>query len=311
MKKFLAILLSVVLLSVAFAGCNATAPQNTQKQEADDYKIALITMDAIDSHWQTLKDGAQKAADELGVKLEFATPEVKDDDLQIKKIEAVTEEGYNAIIIAANTADAPVEALKKAAAKGIKIIYVDSTANFPAEATFATDNSLAGKKAAQTMLEELKNRNITSGTIGIVGVSDTVASCNEREKGFREGFNGTAFTILDTQYCNGNVAHSKEMADRLLLKSVCGIFSLNEGTTEGVGNAVSEAGANAVCVGFDRSDAIIQFIKNDVLYATMVQNPDVMGYEAVKAAVDVLNGKSLNGEVHDTGVSVVTKNDFK
>ena len=40
---------------------------------------------------------------------------------------------------------------------------------------------------------------------------------------------------------------------------------------------------------------------------TMAQNPDVMGYEGVKAAVAALNGENLGGAVTDTGVSVLTK----
>ena len=48
-------------------------------------------------------------------------------------------------------------------------------------------------------------------------------------------------------------------------------------------------------------------INDGYLLATMAQNPDVMGYEGVKAAVDALNGNSLGGAVTDTGVSVLTK----
>ena len=39
----------------------------------------------------------------------------------------------------------------------------------------------------------------------------------------------------------------------------------------------------------------------------MAQNPDVMGYEGVKAAIRAINGEDLGGEVPDTGVSVLTK----
>ncbi len=38
----------------------------------------------------------------------------------------------------------------------------------------------------------------------------------------------------------------------------------------------------------------------------MAQNPDVMGYEGVKAAVAAIGGESLGGKVTDTGVSVLT-----
>ena len=48
-------------------------------------------------------------------------------------------------------------------------------------------------------------------------------------------------------------------------------------------------------------------INDGYLLATMAQNPDVMGYEGVKAAVKAINGESLGGAVTDTGVSVLTK----
>ena len=39
----------------------------------------------------------------------------------------------------------------------------------------------------------------------------------------------------------------------------------------------------------------------------MAQNPDVMGYEGMNAAVKALSGENLGGTVTDTGVSVITK----
>ena len=48
-----------------------------------------------------------------------------------------------------------------------------------------------------------------------------------------------------------------------------------------------------VGVGFDSSDNVLELINEGCLYATMVQNPDVMGYEGVKAAVAALQGARL------------------
>ena len=66
-------------------------------------------------------------------------------------------------------------------------------------------------------------------------------------------------------------------------------------------------GADVVGVGFDSSDNVLELINEGCLYATMVQNPDVMGYEGVKAAVAALQGGTADGAVTDTGVTVVTK----
>ena len=77
---------------------------------------------------------------------------------------------------------------------------------------------------------------------------------------------------------------------------------------EFIGNAIKASGkTDIIGVGFDKSDAIMNLINDGYLLCTMAQNPDVMGYEGVKAAVAAINGEDLGGKVTDTGVSVLTK----
>ena len=64
-------------------------------------------------------------------------------------------------------------------------------------------------------------------------------------------------------------------------------------------------------VGFDKSDAIMGLIDDGYLLCTMAQNPDVMGYEGVKTAVNALEGKDTGDKNVDTGVSVLTKETVK
>ena len=133
--------------------------------------VALITMDSIDQHWVTLNEGAQKAAKELGVTVQFMAPNTKDDAQQIECVNNAVSAGAKAIIVAANGPDAISSALKEAQSSGVKIVYVDSPANVEAEATFSTDNKAAGKAAGGEMLKALKDAGVTSGSIGIINVS--------------------------------------------------------------------------------------------------------------------------------------------
>ena len=94
--------------------------------------------------------------------------------------------------------------VKEAEAAGVKIVYVDSPANVPGEATFSTDNTAAGKTAGETMLDALTEKGVTSGKIGIVNVNAATASCVARESGFRSAFEGTGFELLETQYGEGD-----------------------------------------------------------------------------------------------------------
>ena len=97
------------------------------------------------------------------------------------------------------------------------------------------------------------------------------------------------------------------MSANFITQGVVGLFGANEGSTVGVGNAIQEAGNAVVGVGFDKSDMILSLIDKGYILCTMAQNPDVMGYEGIKTAVDVLNGKTISKKYVDTGVSVIKK----
>ena len=305
MKKALAMLLTFVMIVGLLAGCGGTA--EAPAAESKDIKIALITMDSIDQHWITLNEGAQKAAAELGVTVQFMAPNTKDDAQQIEQVNNAVSAGCQAIVVAANGPDAISSALNEAIAAGVKVVYVDSPANVEAEATFSTDNKAAGQTAGETMLAELEARGVTSGSIGIVNVNAATASTVAREEGFRAAFEGTGFELLETQYGEGDAAKSQSIAENYITQGVVGIFGCNEGSTTGAGNANKAAASDVVVVGFDKSDAILGLIEDGFVLATMAQNPDVMGYEGVKAAVAALNGEDLGGAVTDTGVSVLKK----
>lgn len=323
MKKMLALACSLGLAASLITGCGSktevvsatTAAQSSAeaaKTEApaagSDTMIALITMDSIDQHWVTLNEGAQKAAKELGVTVQFMAPNTKDDAQQIECVNNAVSAGAKAIIVAANGPDAISSALKEAQSSGVKIVYVDSPANVDAEATFSTDNKAAGKTAGGEMLKALKDAGVTSGSIGIINVNVATDSCVMREEGFRSAFEGSGFTLLETQYGEGDAAKSQSIAENYITQGVVGIFGCNEGSTTGAGNAIKASGKDGIIgVGFDKSDAILGLIDDGYLLCTMAQNPDVMGYKGVEACVKALEGESLGGTVTDTGVSVLKK----
>lgn len=323
MKKKLIALFLILALIFAVAGCASETgtedeePEGTEEAEeteeetGENYKVYLITMDQMDQHWVTVDGGAKKAADELGnVDYTWLAPDVKDDAKQIESINNAVAGGANAILLAANGPDAVTASLEEAVAAGVKIVYVDSPADFPAEQTLATDNKAAGTTAGEEMLKALEDKGVTSGKIGIVNVNASTASTVAREEGFRAAFEGTDFEILETQYGDGDAAKSKDIAANYITEGVVGIFGGNEGSTVGTGNAIKEAGGEVIGVGFDKSDTILQLIEEGFILATMSQNPDVMGYEGMKVAVSVLEGNSVDKDYVDTGVSVINKDNL-
>ena len=57
--------------------------------------------------------------------------------------------------------------------------------------------------------------------------------------------------------------------------------------------------------GFDKSDAILQLVKDGSLLCTMAQNPYNMGYYGIQTAIEYLTNGTTEFEDVDTGVSVI------
>ena len=323
--RITALLLCFVVALGLMAGCSSekpaaepAAPASTAEPApadaaepaapAGNYKVTLITMDQMDQHWVNVDKGCKEAVAELGnVDYNWLAPDVKDDAKQIECINNAVAGGAQAILLAANGPDAVTASLKEAEAAGVKIVYVDSAADYPGVATLATDNKAAGTTAGNEMIKALEAAGITEGKIGIVNVNAATASTVAREEGFRAAFEGTKFESLETQYGDGDAAKSKDIAANYITQGCVGIFGANEGSTVGTGNAIQEAGGTVIGVGFDKSDTILGLIKNGFLLCTMAQNPDVMGREGVKVAVKALSGETIDQTNVDTGVSVLNK----
>ena len=298
------------LICASMIGCLAATPvlaDETVKADGD-YKIAVITMDSVDQHWVSLKEGAEEEAKADDVTVDFMAPDVKDDAKQIECINNAVAGGYDALMVAANSEDAVSGALQEAIDAGLKLVYVDSPANVEAEATFSTDNKAAGKTAGEEMIKALEDKGVKDGSIGIVNINNSTNTAIQREAGFREAFEGTDYELLETQFCEGDAAKAQTIAENYITEGVVGIYGTNEGASTGVGNAIKASGSDEIIgVGFDKSDTLKGLIEDGYLVCTMAQNPDQMGKLGVQACIKALNGEDLGGEVTDTGVSVLTK----
>lgn len=307
MKKIISLILLAVL-SIAAVGCGANQTVTTSTGSSESAKtVYLITMDKMDQHWVMVDSGAKSMATGLGLNYKWDAPDVKDNAKQIEAVNNAVADNADLILLAANDPQAISEAVKNAKAKGVKIIYVDSPADEPAIATLSTNNYQAGVLAGQTMIDELKAAGKNSGKIGIIGVNTATNSTMSRENGFKSVLEAAGYTILTTEYKDGDAAASQEAAYGFIVGNddLVGLYGTNEGSTVGVGNAIKASGKGIIGIGFDKSDAIQGLLNDGSLKAAMAQNPYTMGYLGVAQAYAALNDLSTGPAVIDTGVAVL------
>jgi ribose transport system substrate-binding protein len=297
MKKIFAIVLALMLVLSAAA----MAEVNT--------KVALITMDQMDEHWISVKQGADDKVAELNaqgnnIEMVWLAPETKDNQQQIEKINAAVADNVNYIIIAANDATSCNRALEEAIDAGIKIIYVDATATIPAEAVYATDNFKGGVLAGEYMKKLLADNGVTEGMIGIVDAQPGVQSCQDRYDGFASVFEGSAFTLGERQYSDGDNSKAQELATTLINNGVVAIYGTNNGAANGAAAACKDAAANGKkiwMVGWDKSGSNLAHVEADEMQGFVAQNPYQMGYMAIEGVFHLESVEDLAGKTFKPG----------
>jgi ribose transport system substrate-binding protein len=307
MKRiFLAICL-IALAGMAWAG---------GRSDQGGIRIALITMDSEDEHWLKLNTGAQEKAAALrasgtAVQVDWTAPAMGKTDPadQLRLLEDAITRRVDAIMIAPNHADALVPGIERARAAGIKIILVDSGANTDAYDSFLfTDNAVAAQLAADELAKLLNGR----GQVAIVNAQPGAATLITRENEFRARMaaNYPGITIVGVQYSDGDPQKALNQATDFMTANpnLAGFYACNEGATVGTGMAIEQRGVAGKIrfVGFDWSATTRGLVERGVLDASMVQNPFEMGFQGVQAAVDLIQGKTVERHV-DTGVTVVTR----
>ena len=286
---------------------NKNQPAEQKKDTDAKYKIYLITMDSVDDFWKSIDNGCKQAVAEIGgIDYTWIGPDQNLDGPQMECIDKAVADGANAILLASSSPRGVIPSLEKAAAKGVKIVYVDNPSEFDSLAFLATDNEAAGKIAGETLKKHLEEVGITSGTIGMCANKDNVTSTNLRNQGFRSVFEGSAYTLTDIFYMEDNDQSLKDWAASH--SDYVAFFGPNERTARNIGEQMRDIDSKQIVMGFDTSDSVLTLINDGYLYATMQQKPEVMGHDGIKIAFDALEGTytETNKRI-DTGITVIYK----
>lgn len=292
----------------AAAAAGETAQQEQAPEEQKEaYRIAVMVKDSTTPFWRYLVSGAKDAGDELGVEvIEYAPMEAQNLDEQVKQVEDAIQAGVDAICIAPVDSDGIVPVLEEANEAGIPVITTNTKANGGKIETFVgVDNYEAAKTLASYMVEQLGG----SGNVVIIEGNPAGQTSQDRVKGFEEVIATHPDIKLQVSQ-PGNFKRDEAMTimENLIQSNpdIDAVLALNDEMALGAWQALDEAGkADVLVTGFDGALEGLQAILDGKMYASMNQDAFAQGGEAVRAAVEVLNGNTIDewirvgGEVCD------------
>jgi ribose transport system substrate-binding protein len=264
------------------------------------------------SFWLTVRAGAYAAGEKCGAEIIWKGPAVETDIAgQISIVEDYTNKKVNAIALAACDVKALYAPVKKALDNGIPVISFDSGLDpDPTLSLVATDNLKGAIDAGNTLAALIGEKGKVACIPYIPGASTSIL----RERGFKLAISKFPnIKLVAIQYSESDVAKAMSVTENILTANpdLNGIFAANEPSAIGASRAVKARGltGKVKIVAFDASPLEIEMLQNGIIQGLVVQNPYNMGYTAVKACIDILQGKKIAKRI-DTGVEVVTMHNY-
>jgi simple sugar transport system substrate-binding protein len=288
-----------LLLSVAAAAMLAATP-------ALATDIIVVTHgQANDPFWSVVKNGAEKAAKDTGVNVEYRAPETFDMVQMGQLIDAAVNKKPDGLVVSIPDADALGPAIQRAAEAGIPVISINSGSDVSRKLgakLHVGQSEFDAGKAAGAKLAEL------GGKKGIC-INQEVGnvSLDQRCAGFTEGFGGTV-TVLPTSNDPTEV-ESKVRAALESDKDVNAVLSLNASLVgEPAVKAAQALGRSDVLIAtFDLSAGFLKDVADGKAAFAIDQQQFLQGYLPVSfLALNAEYGLIPGGDV-PSGPNLVTK----
>ncbi|MEM9973435.1 MAG: sugar ABC transporter substrate-binding protein [Pseudomonadota bacterium] len=318
MKK---LLLGSAFASLAMAGSAMAAGHGAT--------VCLITKTDTNPFFVKMKEGAEAKAEELGMTLKaFAGKIDGDHETQVQAIETCILDGASGILITASDTSSIVPAVQQARDAGILVIALDTPLEpiDAADATFATDNYLAGQLIGQWARAKMGDAaadariatldlNVSQPTVDVL-----------RNQGFLEGFGVDLADpnvigdeddprLVGSDVTDGNEEGGRRAMENLLAQdpTINVVHTINEPAAAGAYEALRAIGRenDVLIVSVDGGCPGVANVEAGVIGATSQQYPLLMaslGVEAVKKWADenVKPEPTPGKDFFDTGVALVT-----
>lgn len=311
MLQMLCLALIVLLVTACSAQPNANSTNQasnggSSNEPKKELAIGLVMKTLSNPFFITMDEGAKKAEQELGIKLQVqAAQEETSIEQQIAIVEDMIAKKIDAIVIAPSGSKEIVPVLKKAQDAGIPVINIDNridaetakAAGLKTIPYIGASNLDGGYLAGKYLAEQLKGTGKVAIIEGIQGVDNAEERKNGAMKAFKE-YSG--IQVVASQSANWKTEEGLNVMANILQANpdLTGVFCANDMMAFGAIQAIESAGktGQVAVAAYDALDQAKKYIKDGKMISTVDQRPDDMGYYGVKFAVDMINKKEVPNE---------------
>lgn len=299
MKKFLSIILTIIVSAMTLVGCQ-------QKSDSSVKKIGFIVSTLNNPFFVDLKSGIEERAKELGYEVVVLDSQ-NDPAKEVSNMEDLTVKDVDIVLLNPVDSDSAVASVMIANNYELPVVTVDRAANGGEVVThIASDNAVGGSMAAQYLIDQL------GGKGNIVELEGTAGSsaARDRGQGFDDKIAESNMNIIAKQIADFDRTQGLTVMENILQskKDIDAVFAQNDEMALGAQKALEDMGMKDVLiVGFDATDDAVEAVKNGTMAATVAQQPLLIGEAAVNAIDKILKGDKVDDFI-PVELKLITRN---
>lgn len=301
MQKIILSILSASLLCVTGCGKKSeTAPAGgaAPASDAKQLTVAMMPKSKGNAYFISCRKGAEEAAKELNVKLLWDGPTESDPAKQNEIVETWITRGVDVIAVACENKEGISTALRKAKAKGIKVITWDADAETDARDFLV--NQATPEGIGFQLMDEAGKALGGKGEFAVITASLTAANQNEWHKHVmaRNAANFPDAKEVAFRPCDDLKDKAFAEATALLNANpnVKVIMALCSPAVPGAAEAVKQAGRTDVkVVGLGLPNDNKRYVKEGITTGVVLWNTMDLGYLTIHAAKQLADGSLKPG----------------
>ncbi|MDQ0902214.1 substrate-binding domain-containing protein [Paenibacillus sp. V4I7] len=299
------LLFAVLVAVISLSSCSKPTEETTPTEQKKHLEVVLRSQNG--DYWKTVKIGAEVAAKEFDVALDFRAPgDEADVKGQIALMEQSISSGPDAIVLAPNSYKQLSGVVDDASIRGIPVITIDSEVETRKAKSFIGANNYEAGQLAGKQLIKLAG---TSGDIAIVSFMQGERNTELREEGLLEELSKYPdIKVIEKVYSMTDYELAAQLTRNMMGKhpQLDGIVALNEISSIGVAHAIQSMNLQdkVKIITFDSTSEELEMLQEGVIQATIIQNPFSIGYLGVKNAAEASKGKKVPSRV-DTGIKAI------
>lgn len=299
LARFAALCSAVLILVAALAGCNRTPPSH-EGRPGEKAPVIGVSLMNLSSEFIVMVDQAmEKRAKELGATL-VVNDAQRSPEKQVQQIESFIAQHVDAIILNPCEIEASSPAVEKALAAGIAIVNVNSETKAAPTAFVGSRDEQSARLAMEYIARRLGGKGEVLMMHGYMGQAAQI----KRDAGARDVLaKNPGLHLLAEQTAEWDRAKAIALMENWLQaygERIDAVFAQNDEMAMGALLAIERAKKKdkVVVVGVDAIADALQAVKQSRLDATVFQDAEGQGCQAVETALKIVGKQPFEKETY-------------